>query len=504
MDETPTRVRRTTKRWIKYTMSEDKPTDENTAQLIAAFPDITPIGGKQKFTAEQARPGDVRVSPLRVVPQPTAIENHVKAIAEQLRTIVQDTGHTAEHLLSRVKQAVNPEGQTVPTRRRFLSTYANPDTRPAIEEQVQANQIFERYALFKGDRPGILVAQSGIGKSTLLMQEATLWAVGTGLLFKPVRPLRVLILETEEHDSDYLDIMPGVMTYAEQQGLEIDLGTLDDMVIIQSVAGLYGDDMSRTLERLIDDSFDSDKPIDLVVLNPAFAFIGGDASSQEVVTDFLRNRLDPLVKRPGREIGLLIVHHTKKVNADSARYKDNDAMYATFGSAEWTNASRLIVTIEAIANSQGYYQAIGAKRGNTLGWKDAGGEPTNRLVIAHAPSTNPDGSPNYDRYWRIPDQEELEALEQQTARKTKAEEKAENISRLARECLGWFDSTTVMTCEQFNKRAVEELNIKTNTAKTIQAIVREMKILGIAQEKYGPDRKNHLGLPRAIRQDREQ
>lgn len=432
--------------------------------------------------------------------------NPAEQLVSILRQLSNDTGIPTDSILRQCHTKIRQGQPATQSERVKLSDFMKSETREVKFQQIKEEEIFERFGLFKGDRPGIIVAQSGIGKSTLLIQEAMLWTVGSGLLFTPSKPLRVLILETEEHKSDYYDIIPGVMKYAEIQGIELSPEQIDDRLIVHSVSGLYGEELTQFLAERIDESFDEKDPIDLIVLNPALAFMGGNASEQEAVTDFLRNQLDPLVKRAGRKVGLLIIHHTKKVTADSAKYSDNDAMYGTFGSAEWTNASRLIVTIQPYKNTIGYYEAIGAKRGSCFDWKNADGKP--RQVIAHAPKTDIDGNPNYDRYWRIPSEAELEDVEHQTSKKTKAEKDAEQIANYAETCRTWFDSTTVMERPDFEERCSCDLKIKANKAEIIREIIKDLQTSGFRCEQFGKnnDGKNpfFIGKKNAIETYREQ
>lgn len=433
--------------------------------------------------------------------------------AEQLLSIARqlsDQSATPLEVLMRQVNAEMKQGQPATKSKRVrLSDYMKPDTKDIMLQEIENEEIFKRFGLFKGDRPGIIVAQSGIGKSTLLIQEAMLWTLGHGLLFRPSKPLRVLILETEEHKSDYLDIVPGVMKYAEMQRLEFDLEQIDDRLVIQSVAGLCGEELIDFLAGLIDESFEAGQPFDLVVINPALSFMGGNASEQEAVTNFLRNQLDPLVKRTGKEVGLLIIHHTKKVNADSAKYSNNDAMYATFGSSEWTNASRLIVTIQPYKNRPGYYEAIGAKRGASLGWKNADGETTIRKIIAHAKQTDEYGNPTHDRYWRIPDETEIAEIESQTTSTTKADRAAEQMAGYAETCAGWFQhGGTVMERPDFEERCSKDLKLKANKATTIRNIIKELQASGFACEQFGmkKGRKNpfYIGKKKDLESYREQ
>lgn len=414
-------------------------------------------------------------------------------------------GLTPHEIVRRVKELGKESGDSTPLellRPVDIADYIDEHRRAEKLAEIDSEQVFSRHALFKGDRPLIIVAQSGIGKSTLLIQEAMLWTVGRGFLLTPAKPLRVLILETEEHKSDYFDIVPGVVKYAKGQGIDFDLESLKSQLRIYSVSGLHGEQLISTLEALIDESFEQGQPFDLIVLNPALSFLGGDASSQETVSQFLRQDLDPLIKRQNKEVGLCLIHHTKKVNQDTTSYAANDAMYATHGSAEWTNASRTVVTLQYYQrNVEGVYVAYAAKRGNALGWKDSKGNPTSRVIIGHAPKVDEDGNPTYDRYWRYLTQEEVDEISEQT----KTETKADKIAGYAEACIPWFDSTTVMQRAVFSEKCVKEFKLKQDKDKIVREIIKDLEARGhIEQAKFGKEKSFWLGRKRAIEQYKEQ
>jgi hypothetical protein len=129
-----------------------------------------------------------------------------------------------------------------------------------------------------------------------------------------------------------------------------------------------GDFVTETLEPLLQ----KHSP-DLVILDPALAYIGGNASEQETVGSFLRNLLNPVLQT--HKCGVLIVHHTPKPNGDgNARNKlATDFAYAGLGSVEWPNWARFILVLSA-RHENGVRELRVAKRAR-LSWKDAAGEP---------------------------------------------------------------------------------------------------------------------------------
>src|SRR5262249_54411961 len=82
---------------------------------------------------------------------------------------------------------------------------------------------------------------------------------------------------------------------------------------------------------------------DLLILDPALSYIGGNANEQEIVGAFLRNHLNPLLQK--HNCSVLIVHHTNKPNAerDGKKKIANEFAYAGTGSAEWANWARAVL-----------------------------------------------------------------------------------------------------------------------------------------------------------------
>src|SRR5213075_3255830 len=111
-------------------------------------------------------------------------------------------------------------------------------------------------------------------------------------------------------------------------------------IFTSQFSGPRGDELVRKLRRVIRQY----RP-DLLILDPAFAYLDGDTKEGVDVSRFLRQDILPLA----REFACLafIVHHTNKPNwaKDSAPSFGNDLAYLGSGSAEWANAPRGIITL---------------------------------------------------------------------------------------------------------------------------------------------------------------
>jgi hypothetical protein len=121
---------------------------------------------------------------------------------------------------------------------------------------------------------------------------------------------------------------------------------------------------------------------DLVFVDPAFSYLGGDASSQKEVSPFLRNMLNPIIHRHG--VGLWLNHHTNKPAAAKEKGPPVDlGAYLGAGSAEWCNWARAVIALRPVVNSS-VFKFSAPKRGARLRWQDADGNTIFDRYIAHA------------------------------------------------------------------------------------------------------------------------
>jgi hypothetical protein len=200
---------------------------------------------------------------------------------------------------------------------------------------------------------------SGLGKSVLTIQAAVQWACGqTAFGVKPARPLRSLIIQAEDDEGDVIE-MAQVVTHLglDKQHLEL----VRKNTHIEFVNDLSG-------ERFLDvlDSFLSQRPIDLVWLNPYSTYLGASVQDDAANVQFLRNRLNPILCR--HRCGAIIIHHTPKTNfRDTTDWKHSDWMYAGSGAAVLTNWARAIIVIDPTPKP-GLYRFIAAKRQTRIGW----------------------------------------------------------------------------------------------------------------------------------------
>lgn len=240
------------------------------------------------------------------------------------------------------------------------------------------NCLFQNHWLNKGNC-GLILSSSGIGKSSFTIQAAVLWAKGEPMLgIRPTRPLKTLIMQTEDDDHDICLFRNGTRI-----GLTTELGwdvstirEAESMVLVRTTSGMTSCDFFATLT----ETLQATHP-DLVIINPLHAYFDGSISESHACSDFLRKGLDPIIKSNETKCGALIVHHTGKPKENSSSIF---AAYIGNGSAELTNYPRSILAILPEEKRPGFFTLKGAKHGDRLGWRNENGQITTSKKICYA------------------------------------------------------------------------------------------------------------------------
>lgn len=281
--------------------------------------------------------------------------------------------------------------QAPPTR---LPSKALKDLCRAPAPQDDPSTLLGRRYLFRGGAL-LLVGPTGIGKSSLSMQLMLSWALGKPQFgIAPMKPLRSLVIQAENDEGDIAEMRDGVV-----QGLgfsEHDRLAATSGVFFLNESTYTGQSfLQNVVEPALRAHAENKCPIDLLWLDPALAFLGGDAMSQADVGGFLRNGLQPLLQL--YQCGAVIIHHTNK-----RKTKGNDlsGAYQGAGSAEWANWARAVLILEPLENSRILFQLQAEKRGPRLDWKEPDGTTRYKMMIAHSNRGN-------EIFWREPNQKEL-------------------------------------------------------------------------------------------------
>ena len=220
----------------------------------------------------------------------------------------------------------------------------------------------------------LLVGPTGIGKSSLSMQMMISWALGRGLFgVEPARPITSLLIQAENDEGDLAEMRDGVFS-----GLNLtdaDRETASSRIfVVQENTRTSEDFFNETVRPMLQVI----KP-DLLWIDPALAYLGGENNSQQAVGAFLRNQLNPLLTE--FNCAAVVIHHTNKPYTGPDKRGPVDFAYLGGGSAEWANWSRAILTMQK-TKATSVFELRAAKRGNRLGWKEVDGSTVayNRFV----------------------------------------------------------------------------------------------------------------------------
>jgi len=226
-----------------------------------------------------------------------------------------------------------------------------------------------------------LVGPSGIGKSTLAMQMAIGFASCREIFgFKPRMGMKILIIQGENDDGDIAEMRDGTVA---------GLGLSDEEKATvyanvhccrcNSAAG------KKFIQGIVRRNLQRFQP-DLLIVDPALCYVGGDMKEQKIVGEFLRSLLLPELQRAN--CGCLLLHHTNKPPTQTPKgATSNDDAYMEGGSAEFRNVARAVISLRPVGDGSVFELRV-PKRGNRLGWVDDCGQPTTRKYIRHSADRN--------------------------------------------------------------------------------------------------------------------
>lgn len=243
------------------------------------------------------------------------------------------------------------------------------------------NELIQHRFLYRG-AVCLLVGPTGIGKSALLMQLSLHLAIGRDLFgirpgdYYRGRGLRVLLIQAENDEGDLAEMRDGILAgcgLSPEENIRAQEG-----VTVCTIADQAADRFVETVEALLIQH----GPFDVLIIDPAFAYLGGDSNSQKDVSRFMRNLINPLLQR--HRIGLILAHHTNKPlrGKEKDNWEAGDYAYLGAGSAEWINPARAALAIRSLG-SESVFELRAPKRGKRLGWTDDDGQPTTVQHIAH-------------------------------------------------------------------------------------------------------------------------
>ena len=193
---------------------------------------------------------------------------------------------------------------------------------------------------------GLLFAgPSGIGKSSFIMQCAILWATQLIAFGIPPRfPVKSLMVQSENDDGDLAEMRDGVLAGMDLTDEQRDTA-MKNILVVTEDSRTAADFTNYTIAPLLEEHTP-----DLLWIDPALAYLGGETSKQKDVGYFLRNLINPLIHKA--KCGCVIVHHTNKPTKgeEKSSWRAGDLAYLGSGSIEWTNWARAILCIQSIGS----------------------------------------------------------------------------------------------------------------------------------------------------------
>jgi hypothetical protein len=208
-----------------------------------------------------------------------------------------------------------------------------------------------------------------VGKSSCVLQAAFRWCLGQDFFgIEANGDLKVLVIQAENDDGDIAEVRDGVFRGLLAGGylLPDDPALIAQRVFVVCEDSATGREFGATLDRLL-----SQVHPDLVIVDPALAYLGGDALKQADVSAFCRNVLNPILHR--HNVGLILVHHTNKPPRGDDKgdgWKAGDLAYLGQGAADWANWARAVMAIIS-KGSHSHFELCLGKRGGRVGWGNA-------------------------------------------------------------------------------------------------------------------------------------
>lgn len=230
--------------------------------------------------------------------------------------------------------------------------------------------------------PFQIVGFSGTGKSSLAVHLAVHWALGKAPFgLKPVRPLRILMVQAENDFGDAAEGLKG----ATAKLVEPERRALKENLIFVRQSSKMGFEFVQYLGEMVEKH-----GIDLIIADPLLAYANFDIAKQDETSAFLRGPGGVFEMLQRTKAALLYMHHTTKPKSAD----DLDAMtpqqlaYLGAGCAEWVNFARdsgyLFRTKANTSDGRPVYRFGFSKRQSRSGLKDANDRFAGHVNLCHA------------------------------------------------------------------------------------------------------------------------
>lgn len=223
-----------------------------------------------------------------------------------------------------------------------------------------------------------IIGQSGIGKSSFLMQMAIMLAIGRPFFsIQVTRPFKCIVMQAENDTGDLSEAFKGIMGSMDLSDEEKTLLRSNIKFYRESVK--VGEAFVKQARKLI-----VHNNADFFFADPLLSFAGGDVSSQAYASQFLRNWIQPVLLET--KVVWIWLHHTGKPKAkeDASAASISDLAYSGLGSSELVNWSREVAVLRRTDKMKPFFELVLTKRGKRAGLKDKDGKSTVMLNLRHA------------------------------------------------------------------------------------------------------------------------
>lgn len=267
----------------------------------------------------------------------------------------------------------------------------------------------------------LIVGTSGIGKSILAMHLLLALAAGIKIFgLDCVKPRRVLYIQSEDSDNRVAHDREDCLAEMRETFWEMtdeQWAAAVKRITLVKMTGLTGVECLKAIEGLLKEAKAENNPYDVVMINPLYAFIGGNICDSAYVTPFLRGG-----KIGGRgettrglqylleeyNVASIIFHHTPKPpNAAELKQWMKSAFpeYQGAGSSDLTNWVRSAMLMMKVEGHPNVVCVTAGKGGARLGWEEIGG--ARRRYLAWSGKPGVEGNRNA---WRELTEEEREEI----------------------------------------------------------------------------------------------
>ena len=223
-----------------------------------------------------------------------------------------------------------------------------------------------------------VIGQSGIGKSSFLMQMAIMLAIGRDFFqIKVHRPFKCIVMQAENDTGDLAEAFKGIVSSMSLSDTEKDLLRKNIKFYRETVK--VGESFVKQARRLI-----VHNKADFFFADPLLSFAGGNLSEQAYASQFLRNWIQPVLMET--KVVWVWLHHTGKPKAkdEVAGATISDLAYSGLGSSELVNWSREVAVLRRTDKMRPFFELVLTKRGKRAGMHDKDGKSIVTMNLRHA------------------------------------------------------------------------------------------------------------------------